>query len=83
MHEWADALTLPSWYLSSEYLPVAMAALGARPWLIEYTLLKESTYTLRFDKATSEHGWKVAASHPAAASKLWIEARTVLESIGE
>jgi hypothetical protein len=36
---------------------------------------------LRFARARSEHGWKVVASQPAAGSKVWIEARTVFESL--
>jgi len=40
-----------------------------------------STYTLRLARALSEQGWNVAASQPASASKVWIEANAVLESI--
>ena len=42
---------------------------------------KESTYVLRFASALSEQGWNVAASHPAAGSKVWMDARTVLASL--
>ena len=38
---------------------------------------------MRFESALSEHGWKVVASHPAAASKVWMEARTEFESLPE
>jgi len=35
---------------------------------MEYMVRNESTYALWFARALSEHGWKVAESHPASES---------------
>ena len=68
-------------YTSSGYRPVATAAFAAIPLLMPYIDLNESTYIFKLANALSEQGWKVVASHPAAGSNVWIDAKALFASL--